>query len=147
MPAAIEAAVRHVCVPDVELIADGTYRAAERDGRLVGCGGWSLRRKPYAGPPAGRADAERLDPATEPTHIRAMFTAPDAARQGVGRAILTAAEDAARSAGFHRARLGAMLSGEAFYRGAGYVEIGRDTVPLPDGTTIAVILMEKDLAG
>jgi GNAT superfamily N-acetyltransferase len=146
-PAEIEAAVRYVCVPDAELIADGTYLVAARDGRLVGCGGWSLRRKPYAGPAASLTDAERLDPATEPTHIRAMFTAPDAARQGVGRAILKAAEDAARAAGFRRARLGAMLSGEAFYRRAGYVEIGRDLVPLPDGSAIAVILMEKALAG
>jgi GNAT superfamily N-acetyltransferase len=145
-PAEIEAAVRHVCVPDRELIADGTYLVAELDGRLVGCGGWSLRRKPYAGPAASQADSDPLDPATEPTHIRAMFTAPDAARQGIGRAILAAAEDAARAAGFRRARLGAMLSGEAFYRRAGYVEIGRDMVPLPDGTALAVILMEKSLA-
>jgi GNAT superfamily N-acetyltransferase len=144
-PAEIEAAVRHVCVPDPELIADGTYLIAERDGKLVGCGGWSLRRKPYAGPAASQTDAERLDPVAEPTHIRAMFTAPDVARQGVGRAILAAAEDAARAAGFRRARLGAMLSGEVFYRRAGYVEIGRDLVPLPDGAALAVVLMEKNL--
>jgi hypothetical protein len=49
-PAQVEAAVRYVCVPDPELIEDGTYLVAELDGRLVGCGGWSLRRKAYAGP-------------------------------------------------------------------------------------------------
>jgi GNAT superfamily N-acetyltransferase len=120
---------------------------AELDGRLVGCGGWSLRRKAYAGPADRQTDGERLDPLTEPTRIRAMFTAPDVARQGVGRAILTAAEEAARAAGFSRARLGATLSGEPFYRRSGYGEIGRETAPLPDGTGIAVVLMEKDLAG
>jgi hypothetical protein len=39
------------------------------------------------------------------------------------------------------------LSGEHFYRRSGYVEIGRETAPLPDGTTIEVIVMERDLAG
>jgi GNAT superfamily N-acetyltransferase len=145
-PAAVEAAVRYVCVPDRELIQDGTCLVAEIDGRLVGCGGWSLRRKHYAGPSDRETDALRLDPLTEPTWIRAMFTAPDVARRGVGRAILAAAESAARTAGFSRARLGATLSGEAFYRRAGYVEIGRETAPLPDGTALAVVLMEKDLA-
>ena len=87
-PAQVEAAVRYVCVPDRELIEDGTYLVAELDGRLVGCGGWSLRRKAYAGPAESETDAERLDPLIEPTRIRAMFTAPDVARQGVGRAIL-----------------------------------------------------------
>ena len=94
-PAEVAAAVRYVCMPDRGLIDDGTYLVAEREGRLVGCGGWSLRRKAYAGPAHSQADAGRLDPLTEPTHIRAMFTAPDVARQDVGRAILAAAEDAA----------------------------------------------------
>jgi GNAT superfamily N-acetyltransferase len=146
-PAAVEAAVRYVCVPDRTLIEDGTYLVAELDVRLVGCGGWSLRRKAYAGPSDAESDAERLDPLTEPTRIRAMFTAPDVARRGVGRAILTAAENAARTAGFGRARLGATLSGEDFYRRSGYVEVGRETAPLPDGTAIAVVLMKKSLRG
>ena len=146
-PAAVEAAVRYVCVPDRELIEDGTYLVAELDGRLVGCGGWSLRRKAYAGPADHRTDADLLDPLTEPTCIRAMFTAPDVARRGVGRAILAAAENAARAAGFSRARLGATLSGEAFYRRSGYGEIGRETAALPDGTAFAVVLMAKDLTG
>jgi GNAT superfamily N-acetyltransferase len=146
-PAQVAAAVRYVCVPDPELIEDGTYLVAELDGRLVGCGGWSLRRKAYAGPADNQTDGERLDPATEPTRIRAMFTAPEMARRGVGRAILKAAEDAARAAGFRRARLGATLSGEHFYRSSGYVEIGRETALLPDGAAIEVILMEKHLAG
>jgi GNAT superfamily N-acetyltransferase len=100
----------------------------------------------YAGPAESQGDADRLDPRSEPTRIRAMFTAPDVARRGVGRAILAAAEDAARAAGFRRARLGATLSGEAFYRRSGYVDIGRETAPLPDGTGIAAIMMEKHLA-
>jgi GNAT superfamily N-acetyltransferase len=144
-PAEVEAAVRYVCVPDRGLIADGTYLVAEQAGRLVGCGGWSLRRKAYAGPADGEDDRVPLDPRTEPTRIRAMFTAPDIARQGVGRAILAAAESGAGAAGFTRARLGATLSGEAFYRRSGYAEIGREVALLPDGTALAVILMEKDV--
>jgi GNAT superfamily N-acetyltransferase len=146
-PAEVEAAVRYVCVPDRDLIEDGTYLVALLDDRPVGCGGWSLRRKHYAGPADGEADCERLDPRCEPTRIRAMFTAPEVARQGVGRAILAAAENAARAAGFSRARLGATLSGDAFYRRGGYVEIGRESAALPDGSALAVILMEKVLSG
>jgi ribosomal protein S18 acetylase RimI-like enzyme len=74
-----------------------------------------------------------------------MFTAPDVARRGVGRAILAAAEDGAMAAGLGRARLGATLSGEAFYRRSGYAEIGRETALLPDGTALAVALMERGL--
>jgi GNAT superfamily N-acetyltransferase len=143
----VEAAVRYVCEPDPGLIEDGTFLIAELGGRLAGCGGWSLRRKAFAGPADGAAEGvPRLDPATEPTFIRAMFTHPAMARRGVGAAILDAAEDGARTAGFARARLGATLSGEAFYRRSGYAETGRESAVLPDGTAFAVILMEKDLS-
>ncbi len=131
-------------MPDRGLIEDGTYLVAVADGALVGCGGWSLRRKAYAGPADAADDAGRLDPASEPTRIRAMFTAPDAARRGIGRAILEAAEDGARAAGF-RARLGATMSGFLFYCRSGYVEIGREQAVLPDGTRLAVVLREKAL--
>jgi hypothetical protein len=53
----------------------------------------------------------------------------------------------ARAAGFGRGRLGAPLSGDAFYRRGGYVEIGRESAALPDGSALAVILMEKVLSG
>lgn len=144
-PVEVEAAVRFVCVPDRGLIEDGTYLVAVAEGRLVGCGGWSLRRKAYAGPADAEEDAGRLDPASEPTRIRAMFTAPGAARRGVGRAILEAAENGARAAGFSSARLGATMSGYPFYVRNGYVEIGQEDAVLPDGTRLAVRVMEKAL--
>ena len=144
-PAEVEAAVRFVCVPDRGLIEDGTYLVAVADGALVGCGGWSRRRKAYAGPADAADDAGRLDPASEPTRIRAMFTAPGAARRGIGRAILAAAEDGARAAGFAHARLGTTLSGFSFYCRNGYAEIGQEEAVLPDGTRLAVRLMEKAL--
>ena len=60
-----------------------------------------------------------------------MFTAPDVARQGVGRAILIAAEDAARAVGF-AGRGSAPRRAARPSIAAGYVEIGRETA-LPDG--------------
>jgi hypothetical protein len=39
------------------------------------------------------------------------------------------------------------MSDALVIRRAGYVEIARETAPLPDGTALAVILMEKNLAG
>src|SRR5258708_15815581 len=41
----IETAIATVFGVDTELIVDGTYLVAESCGRLVGCGGWSKRRK------------------------------------------------------------------------------------------------------
>ena len=48
-----EAALGSVFGVDHRLIADGTYLVAERDGRIVGCGGWSDREALYALRPPG----------------------------------------------------------------------------------------------
>jgi GNAT superfamily N-acetyltransferase len=65
-------------------------------------------------------DPEPLDPLTEPARIRAMYTDPDFARRGVGMAILSAAEQAARAAGFREIELMSTLSGEPLYLRCGY---------------------------
>lgn len=145
-PAEIEAAVTWICVPDRDLIEDGTYLVAAVAGRIVGCGGWSLRRKAYAGPcEMDIGGADLLDCRSDPTNIRAMFTAPDLAGRGIGGAILATAERAAHASGFRRARLGAMLSAVAFYQRAGYVEIERESPRLPDGTPFPLVVMAKAL--
>lgn len=123
---------------DRQLIEDGTYFVAEADGALAGCGGWSFRATLYGGDASAVArDGRRLDPATEPARIRAMYTDPAFVRRGVGRLILAACEDAARAAGFRRAEMMATLSGEPLYLACGYRAMERvasmaDTpVPVP----------------
>lgn len=111
---------------DSQLLRDGTYLCAvDDDGAIVGCGGWSWRRTLFGGDGAGDLiDPEPLDPAREPARIRAMYTHPDHARRGIGMAILTAAEDAARAAGFREIDLMSTLAGEPLYRRCGYAAIG-----------------------
>jgi GNAT superfamily N-acetyltransferase len=110
---------------DSQLLRDGTYLCAvDDDGTIVGCGGWSWRRTLFGGDGAGDLiDPEPLDPGSEPARIRAMYTHPDHARRGIGMAILTAAEDAARAAGFREIDLMSTLAGEPLYRRSGYEAI------------------------
>lgn len=110
---------------DSQLLRDGTYFCALIEGALAGCGGWSWRRTLFGGDEAGDLiDPAPLDPATEPARIRAMYTDPAFARRGVGLAIITAAEDAARAAGFRETELMSTLAGEPLYRACGYTPSG-----------------------
>ena len=111
---------------DSQLISDGTYFIVEADGVIVGCGGWSRRATLYGGDHAsGLRDERLLDPQCEPARIRAMYTEPRRARQGIGRFILTQCENAAITAGFAKAELMATLAGEPLYRACGYSVIAR----------------------
>jgi len=143
--AELEGALQSVYGVDSQLIADGTYFAAERDARIVACGGWSKRRTLYGGDQyAGREDS-LLDPARDAAKIRAFFVRPDCARQGIGSLILEACEAAATTAGFRRLEMGATLSGVAFYRAMGYAEVENQAVRLGNGEVLAIVRMAKDV--
>lgn len=138
------AASRRVMGLDTQLISDGTYFVAELDGVIAGCGGWSRRATLYGGDHStDLRDATLLDPAHDAARIRAMFTEPDFARRGVGKAILAACESAAHDAGFTRAEMMATLAGEPLYRTCGYVPIERTTAPPIDGVAVPLVRMAK----
>jgi GNAT superfamily N-acetyltransferase len=147
-PAQLEQALRTAYGVDTQLIADGTYFAAEETGPagetvLVGCGGWSRRKTLYGGDQfAGREDS-LLDPATDAAKIRAFFVHPAWARRGIGGMILEACEGAAAAAGFGRLEMGATLTGVPFYRAKGYVEMESVEVPLGVGLTLPIVRMGK----
>jgi GNAT superfamily N-acetyltransferase len=110
---------------------------------MVGCGGWSKRNTLYGGDQyAGREDSV-LDPASDAAKIRAFFVHPDWARRRIGSLILEACENAARDGGFTRLEMGATLSGVAFYRAKGYVEIENQSVPLSNGESLPIVRMSK----
>src|SRR5438552_2784093 len=69
----IASALRYIARPDMQLIEDETYFVAVAGDEVVGCGGWSQRRKVYSGSAEGTSDRDLLDPASEPARIRAMF--------------------------------------------------------------------------
>ena len=142
----IQSCCQYVCVPDLQLIQDGTFFVAvKEDGSIVGCGGWSFRKTLYAGPSATKQNGATLDPEQDPARIRAMFTAPFARGKGIGSLILSASEIAAKNYGFKKGTLGATLSGLAFYQLKGWISIGTDQAALPDGVLIDVITMAKSL--
>ncbi|WP_066531199.1 GNAT family N-acetyltransferase [Erythrobacter sp. CCH5-A1] len=129
---------------DSQLLRDGTYLCAVLEGEIAGCGGWSWRRTLFGGDGAGDLiDPEPLDPMTEPARIRAMYTHPGFVRRGVGMAILSAAEDAARAAGFRDIELMSTLSGEPLYRRCGYTPSG----PEARYADVPLIPMRKSLLG
>lgn len=139
-------ASRTVMGLDTQLIKDGTYFVAELGGVIAGCGGWSWRATLYGGDhSADLRNNARLDPARDAAKVRAMYTNPAFTRRGVGRAILTAAEDAARAAGFRTVELMATLSGEPLYRAAGYAEVERVLSAPADGVRVPLVRMRKML--
>lgn len=144
-PEETESAILHVFGPDSRLIADGTYFVAEVDGRLAGCGGWSRRRTLYGGDQTKTGEEPLLDPATEPAKVRAFFVHPDFARRGIGSRILEECVENARAAGFRRLELAATLPGVPLYAARGFLERERLDVPMPDGRTLPIVRMERDL--
>lgn len=121
---------------DTQLIEDGTYFVVESDGQVAGCGGWSRRATLYGGDQTPGRSLAYLDPARDPAKVRAMYTHPTFARQGIGRLILSLCETAAKSEGFVNVELMATKSGEPLYLACGYVPIeqildDRGGVPVP----------------
>jgi N-acetylglutamate synthase-like GNAT family acetyltransferase len=146
--AQLERALRTVYGVDTQLIADGTYFAAEAIEEtgavvLVGCGGWSRRKTLYGGDQFSGREDSLLEPATDAAKIRAFFVHPEWARRGIGGMILEACEAAAWAAGFRRLEMGATLTGVPFYRAKGYVELEGAEVPLGDGMTLPIVRMGK----
>ena len=146
-PEQIESAIRHVFGPDTQLIADGTYFAAQAEGAIVGCGGWSRRRTLYGGDQMKDAEDPLLDPATQAAKIRAFFVHPDWARRGIASMIMEACRAAAADAGFRRLELMATLPGEPLYRAFGFQARERVETTLPDGVRVPFVRMDRPIAG
>ena len=129
---------------DTQLIADRTYFVVEIEGEVAGCGGWSRRATLYGGDHTPGREPALLDPATEAARVRAMYTNPAFTRRGVGRAVLDAAEAAARAEGFLAVELAATMGGLPLYRACGY----RDVEAFEDdrgGVAVPLVRMRKAL--
>jgi GNAT superfamily N-acetyltransferase len=142
----IESALIHIFGVDTQLIDDSTYYVAEVDEQIVGCGGWSKRKTLYGGDQAKAPDVDLLlNPETEPARIRAFFIHPEWARQGIGRRIIEVCEHAAQNEHFKTFELAATLPGVPLYKACGYKETEPIDIALPEGTTLPVILMRKQV--
>jgi GNAT superfamily N-acetyltransferase len=141
---------RHAAIyltnPDLDLIQDGTFYVVEESGILVGCGGWSRRRKLFTGSTAQEAlSAEYLEPSTEPAKIRAFFISPDFARKGIGRMIYEQCESAALGYGFAALELMSTLPGVSFYDRLGFVRVEEVDIDLPSGDQLPGVRMRKEI--
>lgn len=142
--AQIDSVLKYGYGVDAQLIEDGTYFVAEMNGRILGSGGWSRHRALHNGELTPESETP-LSPLFDAAKIRAMFVHPQFSRQGIGRALLTVSETAARQADFKRLELMATLTGEPLYAAFGFVVQERYEEILPDGTPFAVALMVKQL--
>ena len=74
-----------------------------------------------------------------------MYTHPDYARRGIGRAILAACESAAKAEGFAKVELAATMAGEPLYRACGYSAIEPITRQTSNGAVVPLLRMGKAL--
>ena len=157
-----ESAITHVFGVDSSLVADGTYFIVESAGTFAACGGWSRRRTLYGGDQrpvdapvsavvgaavgaAVGAPSALLDPAVDAARIRAFFVAPEFARKGMGRLLLTHCSAAAFAAGFTSLELMATLPGVPFYAALGFREVEAVRDLLPDGVALPFVRMVRRL--
>jgi GNAT superfamily N-acetyltransferase len=143
--AQMDAALGPVFGVDRQLIRDGTYFIAERDGVIVGCGGWSRRHSLFGGDSGRECEDGLLDPQRDAARVRAFFVHPAWARRGIGRNIMTACERAIIEAGFSTVDIVATLAGEPLYASFGYAVVERYDIALAGGLMLPVIRMTKTL--
>jgi GNAT superfamily N-acetyltransferase len=129
---------------DNQLISDGTYYVVEHDGLVAGCGGWSRRATLYGGDSTPGRDPHLLDPSVDAARVRAMYTDPAFARQGVGWLILTLCERAAAAEGFTRLELMGTLSGQPLYSAYGFVPV-EEVEDDRGGAPVPLVRMEKQV--
>ena len=142
-PQQIESAITYIFGVDTQLISDRTYYVAEAAGQMVGCGGWSKRKTMLGGDQMKVEQDLRLDPTVDAGRIRTFFTHPAWARQGIGRRIMQACEEAAKAERFTRLELVATLPGELLYAAMGYAVTERMEIPMSDGITLPAAHMKK----
>jgi GNAT superfamily N-acetyltransferase len=141
----MQAALGPVFGVDRQLIRDHTYFVAERDGVIVGCGGWSRRRSLYGGD-SGRADEDRLlNPQLDAARVRAFFVHPSWARRGIGRSIMSACELAIIEAGFSTVDIVATLAGEPLYASFGCAVAERYEIAMTGGLSLPVVRMTRSV--
>jgi GNAT superfamily N-acetyltransferase len=146
----LDGSVGYLFGVDSQLIADGTYFVAEvtvQGGERViaGCGGWSNRKTLSGGDHTPNREAGLLDPEKDAAKIRAIYVHPLWANRGIGSRILAVCETAAAASGFARFEMGSTLTGAQLYSRRGYTEYGRLEIPLPNGASLPIVLMEKQI--
>lgn len=124
----VYSALTHMLRIDPQLLQSGRYFAAEIEGELAGCGGWS--------PASGEAPVGQ---------IRHFATHPKFMRRGVGSAILDRCVAAAEADGITVLQCFSSLAGEPFYAGHGFEKVQDVSVMLGGDEPFPAVLMERKL--
>ena len=115
------------------LLASGTYRVVEEDGRIVAAGGWTraappgLRTRPGAG------------------SVRHVVTDPNHLRRGHARAILEASLAEARARGMTAMAAMSTRTAVPFYAALGFEPLGEVEVALREGIGFPSVAMQRAL--
>ena len=128
---------------DDQLIEDRTYFMIFCDEVFVGCGGWSNRETLFGGNHTPNRDDNFLDPLKDSARIRAMYTHPDWARQGIGSLVMLLGENAAKKLGFKKCELMATQSGKLLYETQGYKAIEDILYETETGKSVPMVRMGK----
>jgi GNAT superfamily N-acetyltransferase len=116
------------------LLGSGTYYLAEvATGLLVGCGGWTRERPGTKSVELGLA------------HVRHFAVHPDWTRCGIGRAIFTLCDRAARAAGVRAFECYSSLNAENFYRALSFVRIREMDMEFQPHVVLRGVLMRRNL--
>jgi N-acetylglutamate synthase-like GNAT family acetyltransferase len=142
-PEQIKASIGVVFGVDRQLIRDGTYYVMEREGRVIGCGGWSKRRSLYGLDSLRTAPDPELVPGQDAARIRAFFVHPEWTRRGIAGRIMNECESAIAAAGFGEVVIIATLAGEPFYATFGYAVEERYDIALAGGLRLPVVRMTR----
>lgn len=133
-PALLDIALPLMTKANPRLLASGTFHVAElRDGRLAGCGGWTMER-----PGDGMVRAKEA-------HIRHFATHPGWTRGGIGAALLGRCLAEARAQGVKTLFCYSTLVAEGFYRASGFETIEPLKVTLGPGAEFPSLLMKREL--
>lgn len=117
-----------------KLLASGSFYVAQnRQGELIGCGGWSLEHPATA--EVVRGDA----------HIRHFATHPGWTRMGVARSIMNQCCIDAKTRDASKLHCLSTLAAENFYAALGFKSIASADVPLDSEASFPAILMQRAL--
>lgn len=127
----LDAALPGMTRANPTLLASGRYFVAEKEGKIVSCGGWSEDK-----PNLGRVP--RL------AHARHFATDPDFINRGCGGAILARCLHEATAASFLEMETVSSLTAEAFYARYGFRPLSIVNAPV-GAVSFACVLMRRPL--
>jgi GNAT superfamily N-acetyltransferase len=137
----IDSILRYMPLTDGYLIADRTYYVAEIAGRIVGCGGWSIRTPGYH-----EFVPEPQSPGSATPRVRAVYVHPHFVQRAVGPKLLQVIEQAMAARGHDKANLDEILPRVSLYLKCGYQLVGHTHVSFPTGVRLPLVSMRKRLS-